>query len=81
MDSILYQIFSGEYDSTPEPDKTKQEIRARIFAETDQIQAVLGDEFLDRLFSLEGERANRENFRYYRSGFALGVRLMLEVLR
>lgn len=80
MEDILYQLFSGDYDITPKRDKAQQELYDRIFAETDKIQAVLGEEFLDRLFELDGEREERRNFQYYRSGFLLGVRLMLEAL-
>ena len=81
MDSILYQIFSSDYDITPKRDKKQQELYAQIFAETDQIQAVLGEEFLDRLFALDGEREQQQNFHYFRSGFVLGAQLMLEALR
>lgn len=80
MEDILYTLFSGEYDITPKRDKKQQELCDRIFAETDQIRAVFGAEFLDRLCDLESERAERRNFQYYRSGFLLGARLMLEAL-
>ena len=80
MEDILYQLFSGDYDITPKRDKTQQELYDQIFAETDKIQAALGEEFLDRLLGLDGERAQQENYQYYRSGFLLGARLMLEVL-
>ncbi len=80
MESILYQLFSGDYDITPKRDKKQQELYDQIFTETDKIQAVFGAEFLDRLCDLEGERTERRNFQYYRSGFLLGARLMLEAL-
>lgn len=80
MDSILYQIFSGEYDITPKRSKKQQELCDQIFAELDKVKAVFGDEFLDRLLELIGERMDLESFQYYRSGFALGARLMLEAL-
>lgn len=80
MESILYQLFSGEYDITPKRDKTQQELYDQIFAETDKIEAVFGEAFLDHLLDLDGERAAQRNFQYYRSGFLLGARLMLEAL-
>lgn len=80
MENILYQLFSGEYDITPKRDKKQQELYDQIFAETDKIEAVFGEAFLDRLLALDGERAARQNYQYYRSGFALGICLMLEAL-
>lgn len=81
MENILYQLFSGDYDITPGRDKKQQELCDQIFAETERIEAVFGEEFLDRLLDLEGERAERRNFQYYRSGFILGARLILEALK
>ena len=80
MKNILYQLFSGEYDITPKRSKKQQELCDQIFAELDKVKAVFGDEFLDRLLELIGERMNLENFQYYRSGLVLGARLMLEAL-
>ncbi len=80
MENILYQLFSGEYDITPKRDKKQQELYDQIFSETDKIEAAFGEAFLDRLCELEGEREERRNFQYYRSGFLLGARLILEAL-
>lgn len=80
MENILYQLFSGDYDITPKRSKKQQELCDQIFAELDKVEAAFGDEFLDRLLELIGERMNLENFQYYRSGLVLGVRLMLEAL-
>lgn len=80
MENILYQLFSGDYDITPKRDKKQQELCAQISAEIEKIEAVFGEEFLDRLLDLDGERAELQHFQYYRSGFLLGARLMLEVL-
>ncbi len=80
MENILYQLFSGDYDITPKRDKKQQELYDQIFAEVDKIKAAFGPAFLDRLCDLEGERAARQNYQYYRSEFALGVCLMLEAL-
>lgn len=80
IESILYQLFSGDYDITPKRDKKQQELYDQIFAELDKIEAVFGEAFLDRLLALDGERAALQNFQYYRSGVVPGVRLTLEAL-
>lgn len=80
MDSLLYEIYSGEYDCTPERDEKQQELYKKLCAEWDKVQRMLGDEFTDRVFDLEGELEDRRSFQYYRAGFRLGVRLMLEAV-
>ena len=80
MEDILYQLFSGDYDITLKPDKKQQELSKASLAELDKIAAVLGSEFVDNLCELEGDQADWRNYQYYRSGFLLGARLMLEVL-
>ncbi|WP_251318504.1 hypothetical protein [Flintibacter muris] len=80
MESILYQIFSGEYDITPKQDETQQQLRTQLFMELDKVEAVFGTEFFDRLFALHGEWKQQKSFQYYRSGFLLGARLMLAAL-
>lgn len=80
MDSLLYQIYSGEYDFTPERDEKQQELYRKLCAERDKVQRMFGDEFADRVFELEGELEDRRSFQYYRAGFRLGVRLMLEAV-
>ena len=80
MDSLLYQIYSGEYDFTPERDEKQQELQKQLYAEWDKVQRMFGDEFTDRVFELEGELEDRRSLQYYRAGFCLGVRLMLEAL-
>ena len=52
----------------------------KLCAEWDKVQKMFGDEFIDRLFELEGEKEGWRAFHYYREGFRLGVRLMLEAL-
>ncbi len=81
MENTLYQLFSGDYDITPERDKKQQELSKASLAELDKIAAVFGSEFVDRLCELEGDQAVWQNYQYYRSGFLLGARLMLEALR
>ena len=80
MKDILREIFDGEYDITPKRDKTQQELDEKLCAEWDKVQKMFGDEFIDRLFELEGEKEGWRAFHYYREGFRLGVRLMLKAL-
>ena len=80
MKDILREIFDGEYDITQKRDKTQQELDEKLCAEWDKVQKMFGDEFIDRLFELEGEKEGWRAFHYYREGFRLGVRLMLEAL-
>ena len=80
MKDILREIFDGEYDITPKRNKTQQELDEKLCAEWDKVQKMFGDEFIDRLFELEGEKEGWRAFHYYREGFRLGVRLMLEAL-
>ena len=80
MESILYQLFIGDYDITPRPDKKQQQLVQRILGEWEEIEEALGQEFVDRLTELEGEREDWRNYQYFRSGFRLGIRLVLEAL-
>lgn len=76
MDSLLYQIYSGEYDFTPK----REEKQPALYAELDKVEKMFGGAFVDRLLELEGELEDRRSFQSYRAGFCLGVRLMLEAL-
>lgn len=80
MDSLLYEIYTGDYDITPKRDKKQQELGKEICAEWEKIEKMFGGAFTDRLLDLEGEREDWQDFHYYRAGFRLGVRLMLEAL-
>ena len=80
MENILYQLFSGDYDITPKQDKKQQELRSQIFKELDRVEEAFGTDYLDHLFALDGELNNWKTFQYYRSGFLLGARLILEAL-
>ena len=81
MKDILREIFDDKYDITPKRNKEQQELEQKIYEEWEKVQRMLGDEFADRLFFLEGEREDWRAFHYYQAGFRLGVRLMLEALR
>ena len=76
MDSLLYQIYSGEYEFTPD----REEKQPALYAQLDKVEEILGGGFVDRLLELEGEAEDRRAFQSYRAGFCLGVRLMLEAL-
>ena len=80
MNSILREIFDGEYDITPKRDKRQQELCEQLCMEWDKVGKMFGDEFVDRIFALEGEQEDWQNFHYYREGYRAGVRLMLEAL-
>lgn len=80
MHSLLYEIYSGDYDTTPERDKKQQELYNKLYAEGEKVQRMFGDEFMNHLFDIESELEDRRSFQYYQAGFRLGVRLMLEAL-
>lgn len=80
MNSLLYKLYSGDYDTIVEPDKALREVDKKLWAERDKVHRMFGDKFMDRLLELEDEREDRRGFCLYREGFRLGVRLMLEAL-
>lgn len=81
MDDTLREIFNGDYDITPERDKEQRDLGKKLCVELDKIRSMFGDEFMERLLDLEGELEEWRDFHYYRAGFRLGVRLMLEALK
>ena len=80
MNSLLYQLYTGDYDTTLERDKRQRELDRKIYDEWEKVQKRFGDSFTDRLFELEGEREELREFLYFRKGFSLGIQLMLEAL-
>ena len=80
MNRLIYQIYSGEYDFTLERDNKQQELDRKIYAEWDKGGRMFGEKFMDQLFHLEGKREEMREFPYFRKGFQLGARLMLEAL-
>lgn len=80
MNSLLYEIYSGDYNTTPKPDKKQRELLKQLCTEWDKVQTMFGDKFFDRLPELEGEQDDWLAFHYYQEGFRFGVRLMLEAL-
>ena len=77
MNSLLYQLYTGDYDTTLERDKRQRELDRKIYDEWEKVQKMFGDSFTDRLFELEGEREELREFLYFRKGFSLGIQLML----
>jgi len=73
MERLLYQLFEGEYDITPKPDETQQQLYQKLLTAWNKVEDGLGQEFADHLGDLEGERENWQNYQYYRSGFILGA--------
>ncbi len=78
MNSLLYEIYNGSYDVTPKRGKEQQELTEKLCEEWEKVRTMFGDEFMDRIFDLEGELGDWRAFHYYRAGFSLGVRLVLE---
>ena len=80
MPSLLYEIYNGDYSVTPKWDEKQQELAKKLCAEWEKVEKMFGDAFTDRLLELEAEQDDRRAFHYYREGFRLGARLMLEAL-
>lgn len=80
MVQLRRRLYRFLYDCTPERNEKQQELYKKLCAEWDKVQRMLGDEFTDRVFDLEGELEDQRSFQNYRAGFRLGVRLMLEAV-
>ena len=80
METLLREIFDGEYDITPKRDKKQRELGEQLCIEWDKIEKMFGGEFVNRLVDLEGKREEWREFHSYQAGFRRGVRLMLEAL-
>ena len=63
MKNILWELFEGRYDITPNPSAEQQELWKKICVELDKVQGVFGDEWIDRLLELEGAQADRKSTR------------------
>lgn len=81
MDDFLYQFFCGDYDPTPERDREDKALSGQSGQFISAVKEAFGLDFMDRWGEIEGERADRRAFQYYREGFRLGVRLVLEAIR
>ena len=79
MNSLLFELYNGDYDVTPKLDKAQEEINRNLCVLLEQIQEQLGLDTVDQLTGLYAQRGDLSDFRYYREGFRLGVQLMLEV--
>jgi len=80
MESILHELFTGEYTAYPPRDAAQNEIGRRKIAYEDKIQETFGLDFLDELNTILAESDNEHDYACFRAGFLLGTRLMLEVL-
>lgn len=78
MSSLLYELYRGDYDIGTYREEKEEKISREIISMLDEVKAKLGGEFADRLAGLYIDRGVLSDYRYYREGFALGVRLMLE---
>ena len=76
MDRLLFEIYNDTYSIAPKYDLREAEFNKKLGEKWEKVQKALGDEFLDSLLSLDGERIDREGFYYYREGFRLGVSLI-----
>ena len=81
MDSLLYQLYAGDYDTTLKPDKEMRELDKKLWAERDKVQRMFGDAFMEHFLEVEDEWEDLRSFYFYQAGFRLGIRLMLEALR
>ena len=81
MEDILYQLYAGDYDATPERDDRRTELSEHLLELYRQIHEALGLEFVERWDELNGAREEWSAYRYYRAGFRLGAQLMLEALK
>ena len=80
MEDILYQIFQGNYDPTPQTSGLSPKEGEDLLAISQKLQKVLGEEEMERWFELEAGRAQRIEYQYFRAGLRLGVRLTEERL-
>lgn len=78
MDSLLYQLYIGEYEIGTYREEKEEKIAKEITPLLAEIKAKFGREFVDQLTGLYVDQGMLSDYRYYRAGFCLGVRLMLE---
>lgn len=81
MDDILYALWNGDYDPTPERDREDKALSDQSAQFGSAVKEAFGLDFMDRWGEIEGEQADRRAFQHYREGFRLGVRLVLEAIR
>ena len=78
MSSLLYELYRGEYDIGTYREENEEKIARELTLVLTEVKAKFGVEFADRLSGLYVDQRALSDYRYYREGFALGVRLMLE---
>ena len=80
MKNILREMFDGDYDITPKRDRRQRELDEKLCEEWRKVQQMFGTQFVDHLSMMEREQEDLRAFHYYRAGFRLGMRLMLEAM-
>jgi len=78
MESLLYEIYDGRYNINEYRDEEEEKIARKVAEMKKQVKAELGEEFMERLTDLYLDWMQMSDFRHYREGFSLGVRLVLE---
>lgn len=80
MDSLLYELYNGDYEIGTYLGKDEKKILKEIEPILDKVKAEFGLELVDRLSRSYADQRALSNYRHYREGFRLGARLMLEAL-
>ena len=78
--SILHDIYNGEYSPTEKPTGIPVSMRRKEQAFFDEVEKVMGQDFLEKYWGDICATEDYYNFASFREGFCLGVSLMLEVL-
>lgn len=76
--SILQDIYDGQYSPAERADAIPQELREKTLAFYDEIERVLGSQFIEKHWDALCELESLRDINNFREGFRLGVALMLE---
>ena len=80
MSDILIMLFNGTYDPTPNVNDEQRELLSQLNSLSQPVQDLLGLEFVDRFNAVHAELEEYSGQHYFREGFRLGARMMLEAL-
>jgi len=80
MNNLLVMLFNGTYDPTPNVIGEQQELLSQLSSLSQPVQDLLGLEFVDRFNAVHAELEECSGQHYFREGFRLGARMMLEAL-
>lgn len=76
MQDLLREIFDNIYvEKVPGRPMTREECRT-----WDKAQVILGEDFLDQMIHSQSRSITEEQYDYFREGFRLGARLILELM-